>query len=122
MHKLVTIAEVLALLDVFQLARADCAFPVNFWARLVEGQRDRLAILRIQSVWYALSDNGGELMLDRLNSDDLATNIPLTWRSTNLNAMTVADRVATALRGEPIDYDQRWSDEDQATVLNSSQE
>ena len=70
-----------------------------------------------QSVAWYVSDNGGEWNMERLNLGELPTSIPDSWHGFPLNEATMAMRMAAVIRGEPIDYDERMTDEDQATLI-----
>ncbi len=74
-------------------------------------------LLTVAGVYWMLTDNGGEWMLERLNSGESARSIPMTWFGAPLNAGTQAGRIAAALRGEEIDYGSRVTDEDEAALL-----
>jgi hypothetical protein len=65
------------------------------------------AMVQACGVWYLVNDNGGEIMVDRLNSGEVPKDVPM-----GPNAATTAARVAMVLRGETIDIALRLEDED----------
>lgn len=71
----------------------------------------------VQSVAWLIHDNGGEWNLERLNMGELPTSIPEDWFGIPLNEATMAMRMAAVIRGEPIDYEDRLTDDDQATLI-----
>jgi len=89
--------------------------PRNYCTRKV-GESGRTWLVENFGVWYFVHDNGGELMIDRVNSGEIAVAVPLTWWGIRLNDATVAMRLAMVLRGEPIDYDERMTDEDESIL------
>ena len=105
-----TVAEVVALLDSFKLGTA--RRPANLDVLLIN---DGLAHVCAAGSWWSVSDNGGELMVELLNSGELRA-IPLSAGRRNLNASTVASRVACALRREPIDFETEISDDRHALL------
>lgn len=108
---LATVARMLGHFKLHNTAR-----PTNYSAQPVGNGSSYL--LQVAGTFYLLSANGGEFMLDNVNSDDYASAIPLTYDGIPLNAATIATRIATDLCGEPIDYEQR-EDEEMNTILKS---
>ena len=86
--------------------------PRNYCTRKV-GESGRAWLVENFGVWHFVHDNGGELMVERVNSGELAVAVPLTWFGIRLNDATVAMRLAMVLRGEPINYDERMDEEDE---------
>ncbi|RTL23236.1 MAG: hypothetical protein EKK55_13525 [Rhodocyclaceae bacterium] len=54
---------------------------------------------------FAVSDNGGEVNIRRINGAELTRSEPYTAWSMMLDGATVAYRVRRAMDGEPVDYD-----------------
>ena len=99
----------------------DTARPTNFSARRV-GDLGAF-LVHVAGVYWLVIDNGGELMVERVNSGKPGRAVPLTWHELPLNEATVAYRIACVLRGRDIDYRERLDDDDQAalfSVLGSS--
>jgi len=63
---------------------------------------------RSYAVW-SISDNGGELQVDRVNIDH-EPGVPYTAWSSKLNLCTMAYRIAMRILGEPIEWDLRLDD------------
>jgi hypothetical protein len=74
-------------------------------ARQVGNIGQRSAVVLFASAYWALTDNGGELIVDKINSDGLHPHIPYTSDAFTMTTMTMVYRVLRALKGEPIDYD-----------------
>jgi hypothetical protein len=72
-------------------------------------------------VW-TLTDNGGEINVERINEPDTLRSVAATYWSAKLNAATLAYRVACAMRGDAIDYEYRLTDDDQARLLSTTRE
>ena len=73
-------------------------------ARLVGHIGKRSSILLYASQYWALTDNGGELIVDKINSDGLHPHIPYTSDAFTMTTMTMVYRVLQAMKGQPIDY------------------
>lgn len=58
-------------------------------------------VFAAHGTYYSLVDNGGELMLNQLNSNQPPRSIPATRNGLRLTAGVMAYRVACALRDEP---------------------
>jgi hypothetical protein len=56
--------------------------------------------------WF-ITDNGGELNVERVNHADTLRSVPCTYFSMALDGSTMAYRVAMVLRGDEIDYEYR---------------
>jgi hypothetical protein len=110
-----------SMLHNFDLRPTDAAVsqrPVNLILRRIDNPRGSADFIILASaVCWWLNDNGGEWNMQRVNVDDLPTSIPTSWHGFPLNEATMAMRLAMVLRGEPIDYDERMTDDDQATLM-----
>lgn len=97
-----TVEEVVGLLTLFQmLPKALEDRPLNFTpCRISEDYYH----LEIGGVWWEVCDNGGEIKTKRMNRDELCWTIPLRDDWAGFNVSTVACWLATAFRGEPIDF------------------
>ncbi len=89
--------------------------PRNYCHRQV-GDDGRTWLVHNFGCWHFVHDNGGEIMVDRVNGGELAVAVPVDSFGLALNAATVAMRIASVLRGEPLDYSERMTDDDEAIL------
>ena len=82
-------------------------------AQLVGEARGSLVIWRtvvgLYDYWL-LTDNGGELNVERINEPDTMRSIPLDWFGAPLNASTIAYRIACVMDGNELDFAERMDD------------
>lgn len=106
------LTDVVKMLASFTLHKTDR--PTNYsYAQL--GTQSTY-VLQVAGVVYFITANGGEFMVEKVNSGELARPVFLTYFDRQLNAATVANRVATVLCGEAIDYEYELTDEDDAIL------
>lgn len=78
--------------------------------RLVGEIRGSLMIFRdtfpLYDYWL-LTDNGGEVNVERVNCPETMRSVPLTWFGKQLDAATIAYRIACVMLDAPIDYELR---------------
>lgn len=60
-------------------------------------------IVSYKGEWYELVDNGGEIVVTKINSGFIGE-FPTTWFETELDGHTLINRLLSVLNGEPIDY------------------
>lgn len=104
--------------------------PVNLRVQRIPATRTALRggvmrycddfLVSVQSVAWYVNDNGGEWNMERLNLGELPTSIPDSAFGFPLNEATMAMRMASVIRGEPIDYADGLTDDDQATLIECS--
>lgn len=64
--------------------------------------------------YWLLTDNGGEVNVERVNCPETMRSVPMTaWRE-QLDAATIAYRIACVMQDTPIDYDLRMGAEEVA--------
>lgn len=90
--------------------------PTNYSAHPI-GNSGRWWLVHVAGRFWFVSDNGGELLIEQANGTELARKVPLTWFGSRLNEATVAQRVASVIRGQPIDFSDELTDEDQQILL-----
>ena len=109
------LSNVVRLLKNFDLRTADTPStrPVNFTSY---GQ-DGVFFVQACGVWFCVSDNGGEVMVEKLNSGEYARAVPCGWGDPGDPCdADVACWVAMALRGEALDLDQTFTAEEAAVL------
>ena len=110
----VTLREVISFLKYFECSNR-LELPSNYSASFLS---DRTAIVEVASVYWMITDNGGELMIGRINIDEFKTAIPLTWFGERLNASTIASRIATFMSESRIDWEDRITEEEEAMLAS----
>ena len=70
---------------------------------LFECECGHTAYVKYRGVTYAVTDNGGEFLVERINLDSLPVSVPY-FQTPALDAMTIVYRLLQALKGEQIDY------------------
>ena len=60
--------------------------------------------------FWMITDNGGEINVERVNCPDTLQSIPSDWFGIPLDAGTMAYRVACVMDGTKIDYHTRMDD------------
>ena len=68
---------------------------------------ERTAILLWRNEYWALTDNGGELIIEKINSDGVHPHVPYTSNTFTMTTMTVVYRLLATMRGQQIDYNLR---------------
>ena len=68
---------------------------------------ERTAILLWHNEHWALTDNGGELIIEKINSTGLSPHVPYTSNAFTMTTMTLVARILAAMRGQQIDYNLR---------------
>lgn len=65
---------------------------------------------------WLLSDNGGELNVEKVNSGELPVSIPFGFTAAGhrYTDATVAARIACVLNGDAIDWSEEWADDELA--------
>lgn len=111
------LANVARMLRHFKLQPEGVERPTNYYA-LAMAYGDQY-LLNVAGVKFLLWDNGGELGLERINSDEYDMFVPCEFRANaNPNDATVASWIAQRLRGEQLDVQDRLTDEDEAILLS----
>lgn len=90
-------------------------------AQLVGEARGSLIVWRSSFPLYdywLLTDNGGEVNVERVNDPESMRSVPLTFFGTQLDPGTVAYRIACVMAGDSIDYALRF-DADDVALLQS---
>lgn len=68
--------------------------------------------------YWLLTDNGGEVNVERVNCPETMQSVSLMWFGMPLDAATIAYRIACVMREDPIDYDLRLGDDETAFLLS----
>lgn len=69
--------------------------------------------------WFLVLDNGGEVIINEINSDALGVKVPYNWFEQTVNAATFTDRVATVIRGQQIDWTFMLSADEESCLLRA---
>lgn len=77
---------------------------------VIQTKWDGTIIIRYKSIWYTLTDNGGEVNVEKINSPELRPFPTVDSKDGSLNTETLMYRLFKVLNGEEIDYQHRESD------------
>ncbi len=80
-------------------------------------QNQKTAILQYENEWYSMWDNGGEIGVEKLNSNN-PRYAPMTNFGSPLNAATMAYRITQILKDKEIDYDFKYENAESEAFLN----
>ena len=114
------LTTVLQYLPAFELSD-NIRLPANLSIYTVIG--GAIAYVEVCGVTWCLSENGGEIMVEKVNerirTDELPRAVPTFNFGVPLNGATIAERICCVLCGEAIDFESTISDEDAAIMLGA---
>lgn len=87
--------------------------PKNFSVRFHVGDS---ALIEAHGVAWLVSDNGGELCVEKVNESGSLRNVPCEMENGPALAVEVASHVAAVLREEAMNFKLTWTEEDQETM------
>ena len=80
-------------------------------------QNQQTAILQYENEWFCAWDNGGEIGVEKLNTD-MVRYAPMTAFTSPLNALTMGYRLKQIFENKDIDYDFKYEDAESEAFLN----
>lgn len=72
--------------------------------RIAEIYNGNTLLISYHEVWYTLTDNGGEIVIGKVNEPGYHREFPTVRFMGALNSETLMQRLCWTLKGEPIDY------------------
>ncbi len=99
----------------FKLSADEIARPTNF-GTVASSRGSRF--VNVCGIVWEISDNGGEIMVGKVNSNKLMRAVPLGYFSITLNFATIAYRIACVIRDEDIDYEFKMTTEETEILLS----
>lgn len=80
-------------------------------------QNQQTAILQYENEWFCAWDNGGEIGVEKMNTD-MVRYAPMTVFGSPLNSLTMAYRLKQIFKNKDIDYDFKYDNHESEAFLN----